>query len=192
MFLIRTFAIIALALFSNQLLAQDNSNNSHHYFEFGLAGTSLITKGTYGAGTSANSDLSGGIIKYGYDFNNWFSAEAHLGATAKNTDSAPTYTVSAQTMAFVGARFSLRYDHFTIYALAGGGYGSIKESTATTDYTTSKTSAAYGLGMDFYGSKTTSVSVSLVQYVDSTEVDLSAIELGIRFYFDKPTIKRRY
>lgn len=193
MSLIRTFTVVALTLFSTQSFAETNSNsNSHHYFEFDYARNTLKTVNTFGAATTAEADMDGGLIKYGYDLNNWLAIEGHLGSTTTNVESAPVYSSNIQYMAFAGARFSMRFDHFTVYGLGGAGYASIKETSSGTDFETNKGTLAYGVGLDFYGSKTTSISVAYIQYVDSTEIDLSSLQLGVKFYFDKPRIKRRY
>ena len=197
MSLLRTFAVIALALFSNQVYSAENSNSvSRHYFEFDYARNTLKTKDTLVAGivtaSLVEAEMDGGIIKYGYDINNWFAVEGHLGSTTSQDDAAISYSAKIQYMGFAGARFNLRYDHFTLYGLAGAGYASVKETSAGTEFSTKKGGAAYGIGMDFYGSKTTSISLSYIQYVDSTEVDLSSLQLGVKFYFDKPQFKNRY
>ncbi len=95
-------------------------------------------------------------------------------------------------MAFVGARFNLRYNHFTVFTLGGVSYAKIKETGSGSPYTTTIVAPAYGVGLDFYGSESTAITFSYIQYLDSTKVNLSAVQFGIKFYFDKPKIFNRY
>ncbi len=188
MSLSRILTIITLsAIFTGQALAE----NSHMYFEIDYAKNTLKTVNTFGTNTSADSDMDGGLVKFGYDLNNWIGFEGHLGSTTTNEDTT-NYTAKIDYMAFAGARFNLRYDHLTVYALAGAGYAQIKETSSAVNYETTKGGPAYGVGIDFYGSKSTSVSLAYIQYVDSTAIDLSSLQLGVKFYFDKPKIQRRY
>ncbi len=186
---IRVLTIITLSVLSTSQVFADNSRM---YFEFDYATNTTNTVNTFGASTSAESDMDGAVIKLGYDLNNWIAFEGHLGSTTTNDESAPTYSSKIDYMAFAGARFNLRYDHFTVYGLAGAGYTQITETSSGTLYETTKAAPAYGVGLDFYGSKTTAFTLSYIQYVDSTEIDLSSFQFGVKFYFDKPKFYKRY
>jgi len=188
-FSIKNLAILTLSLL---MTSQAFADNSRLYFEYDLARNSLTTLNTFGTSTSAEADLDGGMIKFGYDFSNYFAIETHLGTSTTNDDLAPTYTVGIDYLGFAGARFNLRYDHLTLYGLAGAGFTRITEKTPATTYETSKIGPAYGVGLDFYGSKTTSISIAYIQYLDETDVNISSFQIGVKFYFDKPKIQKRY
>jgi len=189
MSLLRTLTILTVTMLSTSPVLAENSR---HYLEFGLSSSTLNKKASVGAPVQSESDVDGGILKYGYDFNNWFAVEGHLGRTASVENTALSYTSGINYMGFAGARFNLRYDHFTLYALGGAGFAQIAETSSGTDYQLNKVGPAYGVGLDFYGSKSTSISVAYIQYIDTSDVDLSSLQLTIKFYFDKPKIQSRY
>ncbi len=189
MSLIRVLTVITLSALS---ITPAFAENSPMYFGFGYASTTTKTVNTFGASTSAEADMNGAVLKFGYDINNWIGFEGHLSNTTTNDQSAPTYSVKVDYMALAAARFNLRYDHFTVFALGGVGYAQVKETSSGTLYTTTKAAPAYGVGLDFYGSKSTAVTFSYIQYLDSNDVNLSSVQLGVKFYFDKPKISRRY
>lgn len=189
MYLLRTLTIIAIAYLSTtgSVLAE----NSRHYFEFDLAGINAKAKDNAGV-VGYDSGMDGFLVKYGYDVNNWLAIETHLGSSKESDNDAPTYTIKADYFGFLGARFNLRYDHFTLYGLAGGGYAKVTETESGTQYNSTFSSFAYGGGMEFYGSSYSAITFSIVRYLDVTEGTLTTGQIGFKFYFDKPKFIHRY
>lgn len=189
MSLFRALTILLITLLSTSPVLAENS---HHYFEFGMSTNTLKKQATIGAPTAGEGDIDGGILKYGYDLNNWLAVEGHLGRTGSASDIPGAYTAGIDYMGYAGARFNLRYDHFTVYALGGAGFAQMSESLSGTQYKSNIVSPAYGVGFDFYGSKSTSISLAYIQYLDTGDAQLSSLQLTVKFYFSKPKISSRY
>jgi len=188
MYLLRALTVVAITLLStSQVLAE----NTRHYLEFDIAGVNAKAKDNAGV-VGYDSGTNGFFVKYGYDINNWFAVEGHLGNSTESDTDAPTYTIKADAIGFLGGRFNLRYDGFTLYGLAGAAYAAVTETESGTEYKTNFSSVAYGIGMDMYGSKESAITFSIIRYLDVTEGTLTTGQIGFKFYFDKPKFSGRY
>jgi len=188
MYLLKALTIVAISLLStSQVLAE----NTRHYLEFDIAGMDAKAKDNANV-VGYDSGMNGFFVKYGYDINNWLAVEGHLGNSGESDDDAPTYTIKASAIGFLGGRFNLRYDGFTLYGLAGAAYVAVTETESGTEYKTNFSSIAYGMGMDLYGSKESAITFSIIRYLDVTEGTLTTAQIGFKFYFDKPKFSGRY
>ena len=188
MYLLRALTVVAITLLStSQVLAE----NSRHYLEFDVAGIDAKAKDNAGV-VGYDSGMNGFLIKYGYDLNNWFAVEGHLGSSTASDTDAPTYTIKADYLGFLGGRFNLRYDGFTLYGLGGAGFAAVTETESGTEYKTDFTSFAYGAGIEMYGYKSSALTFSIIRYLDVTEGTLTTAQIGFKFYFDTPKFSSRY
>lgn len=187
--LIKVLTILALSVLS---ITSAFAENSPMYFGFSYGKTKTKTVNTFAAKTPANASMHGAVVKLGYDINNWIGFEGQLSNTTTHYQPAQTYSVKVEYIALAAARLNLRYDHFTVFALGGAGYARVRETSQGTAHTVTKIAPAFGVGIDLYGSKSTAITLSYIKYLDSTKVNLSSVQLGFTFYFDKPEISRRY
>ena len=170
-------------------------------------------------GQIKEAELDTGMIVFGYDLSNWMAIEAHVGKTNKISLTDPSgdfldFGTDYVAAAFV--RFNLRYDRVTWYAMAGA--GTVKFSgnyditnaaaeisstlgnflntaglPATGSFDESINAAAYGGGLEFYGSRNTALTLNWIRYFDDNDVGaLTVVSLGFIHHFDWPRGSKRY
>ena len=154
---------------------------------FGLDYARLATDRT----SVSDTDVDAGLIKFGYDFNNWLSLEAHGGASSTD-DSNAGLTAKLDFIGFFGARFNLRLEKFVPYVIVGGSY--VREKLCISGACTSDddASAAGGIGFDIYGTKDTSINFTAMLYNKQSDSEVYLYSLGFKWYFDLVEYSPRY
>jgi len=137
-------------------------------------------------------NLKGGKLRLGFDINNYLALEGHAGASGADTDETTGLDYKINYMASTFIRGNLRFNRFTVYALAGWSLAEARVSGLTGAVSEDKTynaGASYGGGMDFYGSKNTAITLSYIQY---NKVEMSAFSVGFVHYFAVSSLDKRY
>jgi len=146
---------------------------------------------TFEDSTSINA--SGYYLNLGLDLGNYFAIEALSSSSAIDEFDAESYEIDYYHGIF--ARFNLRYDHFTVYLLAGYGTTSLTYTTTVGGGSTvavDDSGFSYGIGMDLYGTKNAALTLRAMDYIDEDFHMLGAV-MGFHFYFDDiPRIQKRY
>lgn len=160
---------------------------SHFYIGLGWGNYafSIQNSGT----TYSNS--SGPALDLGYDLNNILAIQGSyvVPDTFTGTGGA-TENISYAASLFL--RANLRFERSSIFLLAGGSY--IGENNSSYK----GTGPAYGIGIDFYGTKDAAITLKYVTYLDvkatnsSNKVNANGVTLGFTYYFDTPTFSDRY
>jgi len=179
MALIRTliFTILTLAFAGTA-----QAGSSPMYFGLGIADYSA----------EGNDTTADGIfLNFGIDIGNYFAIEA-VAANSDRYESTTTgdYAEIDYYAALYG-RFNLRYDHLTLYLMAGYATLSATTSFYGTDDTYEDSGLTYAAGIDLYGTKNTAISVRYYDYIDE-DSHITGINIGLNFYFDVPRINKRY
>lgn len=125
-------------------------------------------------------------LKFGYEFHKFLGAEAHYGFSSNGDD-------TLREGALFG-RFQLPFERLDVYFLAGAGRVGFSEGAY---------GPAAGVGIDFYGTERTALTLEYVHYElsdidadldgneDRVDVDgeYSAVTLGFTHHFDWPAFR---
>lgn len=139
-----------------------------------------------------NINLTGEKLKLGFDINNYFSLEGHAGTSTVDTNETTGLSYKINYLASTFIRGNLRFNRFTVYALAGWSFAETQVSGLTGAVSQNKiynAGASYGAGMDLYGSKNTAISLSYIQY---NKVEMSAFSVGFVHHFAISSLNKRY
>ena len=163
------------------------SEPSHFYVGLGWGSYAFDIKNSgveYG-------NSSGIALDLGYDFNNIVAIQASY-ISPDNFDATGGTNEDINYAASLFVRANLRFERSSIFFLAGG--SKVSENNSSYD----GNGLAYGMGVDFYGSKNTAVTLKYVRYLDadttvgSNNVKLDGATIGFTHYFDTPRFNDRY
>lgn len=139
-------------------------------------------------------DHDGGMLNFGMDLNNFLSLE--LAGGTSSTTNTPILSSKIDYVASAFLRFNLRFDKITLYALSGYSDTQVTTTQANLSIKTKETGISYGYGIDFFGSPDLALSVRRVEFFendqDNIKSHLGATMFGITYYFDSPSMYRRY
>ena len=179
-------ALLAAALISPMSLYA--AEPSHLYIGAAWGNYSLDIK-NYSASYDSSSGLA---LDIGYDFTNVFAIQgSYIAPDTFQASSGNDENISYATSLF--ARANLRFQRWTLFGLAGG--TSVSGNNA--EYVNT-INPAYGVGIDFYGTKDVAITLKYVNYVDAklkvigNDVSLSGTTIGFTYYFDTPRFSKRY
>jgi len=129
-------------------------------------------------------ELGGLAFDVGRNLTRWLSVQARVGATESDDDFQVDYTVGAH------ARVDVRYDNFSLYALAGYSYFKFSGDLAEFADYTSDDGPSLGLGMALYGSPNTAFTLEYMRhFLRDADGDADTLHLGILHHFgwQRPT-----
>lgn len=119
-------------------------------------------------------------LKLGYQLNKFFGLEAQFGFLTGVKGVPGSDPDGSQAALF--ARFNLPFEDLNVYALAGVAQLSLNG----TDDEFSGT--AYGVGIDFYGSPLTALTLEAIQYQDGNAT-YKSLTLGLKHHFEWPSFR---
>lgn len=150
-----------------------------------------VAQFSYDNGTYS-TNMDGGLLKAGYDLNNWLALEGGIGAAGTDSVLAPSFESKVRYANYLAGRFNLRFDHFTLYAIAGAAYTGITETSNGIRNDRNEANPMFGIGFDIYGSRDIALHVSAMQFASNTTFNVFVLSAGVKWYFDKPNFTRRY
>lgn len=160
---------------------------SHFYMGAGWGNYAFNIKNS----STVYGDASGLALDLGYDFNNILALQAsYIAPDTFTATSGTSESISYAASLFL--RANLRFERSSVYFLAGA--STLGKNNASYD----GTGLAYGVGLDFYGSKNVALTLKYVNYLDtktisgSNKVSLDGTTLGFTYYFDTPRFNNRY
>ena len=140
-----------------------------------------------GTGADTYSNADGISLRLGYDLNNYLAIEGQIVST-DDFESSTASTLSLDYTASLFARANLRFQRVTIFAR--GGITRLKSGN------TSDEDFGYGVGIDFYGTKNTALTLMSTNYYiaknNGLETDYNAMTFGVTYYFGIPRLSKRY
>ena len=175
---------ILITIFALLAATTAQAKESPFYFGFDVGDFAYEESGT---GADVFNDADGISIRIGYDLNNYLAVEGQLVST-DDFESSTASTLSLGTTASLFARANLRFQRATIFARGG--------ITRVTSGNASDEDFGYGIGIDFYGTKNTALTLMSTKYYvaknNGLETDYNAMTFGVTYYFGLPRISKRY
>ena len=137
--------------------------------------------------------------RVGINMNEFLAVEGHLGLSDwKNIFSSSTYgNVDARLIvSSIYLKAKYEQEKYTFYGLVGT--TSLKVETSGTlgfpgffsaDVSSSETEsgASYGVGVDLFGNKTTSVTFMILRTLEEKNADVNSFNIGFNYFFDRPS-----
>lgn len=187
-----TNARIILFVFLALLLpVQSQANESPLYIGLGFSDFTPD-----GAGYS----MSGYTANLGFDMNNLLAFEVSYSNSSAATESISVVTINPRVK-YIGTgmlRANLRFNYFTIYALAGGYTSKVDLDIDIAGFTANGTidskGYAFGGGVNFFGTKDAALDARWIRYIDADadEYVIDHFMIGLHIYFDVPQVYGRY
>ncbi|MEX2575947.1 MAG: outer membrane beta-barrel protein [Halofilum sp. (in: g-proteobacteria)] len=162
---------------------------------FGVNGFDQVAS-EFGVEPDDGGEFNGDLwrLKLGYEFSKFLAAEVHYGFGDDASTGGEEFEVNLREAAAFG-RFQLPYERLDVYFLAG--VGRVGVSIPTLGRLTGEGPAA-GLGVDFYGTENTAVTLEYVVYDVELEHDdfngeadttYDALTLGLTHHFEWPAFR---
>ena len=183
---------LGLLLLTHSALANESPfNSSRTYINVGYT--------TFNEGSLGSDSLQGMSLKIGYDFTDFFAAEAVVGFSLKQSFQNESGTTDADfkisNFEALYARATLPFDRARPYLLLGFAHMSTKASGLVNGQEFSASSSesgfSYGFGIDLYGSERTAFSFQWAKLMDKDTVDVSAMTFSFTHYFELPEFRYR-
>jgi len=190
---VRFVAILAGLGFGQYATAAGPAAN--HYFGFSYYQQHTEFDTDAGA-ISSNPDTF--VVKYGYSLFRNLAIEAHFGMSTEEVDETTDDSVVTDYLVSVFARgeLPLAAQNITLYGLVG-----VSSAKATYDteesvlgiatpvsYSNDASGLSYGLGMELYGTPSTSFHIEWMKYLSADEFVSNGFVAGITHHFGMPKL----
>ena len=179
MTLIRTLFVVALTF---AFVSKASADNSPMYFGLGIADYEF---------EGSPITMDGYYLNYGIDIGNYFAIEGIIANSSQYENAAASLTSEIDYYGALYGRFNLRYDHVTLYVMAGYATVSTTTTVSGTAFETEDSGVTYAVGIDLYGTQNTALTIRYYDYLDE-DIHATGINIGLNFYFDVPRIHKRY
>ena len=131
---------------------------------------------SFDVGEGAEIEPTALVGKAGFFLVDQIAVEGRLGLGA--TDDAGV-EIDRMTGVYLSGHLPLG-EQASLYALVGHSNVKVSDGGAGSE---SQSGFSYGFGVDLYPSEEFGVNLEYTQYLDETEVDLSAVSLGVKLHF---------
>lgn len=150
--------------------------DSKFYWGIGYGSGDLETEGGFGL------DTHGLGLKFGREFGQYISFEAHMGSGADSSENILRDPEVSYGAAFL--RMNLPFERVNLYAVGGLSRVSIDGGGAGNG---SDEERAVGVGIDLFGSEVTALTIEKIRYGSDTTFDV--LSVGITRRFDWPGLR---
>lgn len=184
------FKLIFLLMFATALPQVAAAQAPANYFGLDLLSFSSDTD-------DVDESLGGVALRLGRDLTNFIGVEAHVGMSDEEEASGFSYKIDYFASLF--GRFNLHLNNnVSLYAMAGGSYVKTSGSATfpapvgTISLADDDVGVAYGAGVQAFGDEDLAINLGWVRYLHLSDATLDAFSIGFTYYFDWPSIRRRY
>lgn len=175
----------ALLFGSHIALAENTSSTLKNYY-YGASYSSL----DYQEKGTSDASLASLNLNAGYIFNESLSLEARLGLGVGDDNinfNLLNTTVSGeieldQTMGIYG-KYAIPVEQYAPYVILGYSSAEATAKVSNTSASSDVASMSYGLGLDVKISKRMTGNLEYINMLDKSDVEISAITLGVSFKF---------